>query len=162
MAISFGASAIVFDQKGRVLLEKRDDLRIWVFPGGIMERGEAAETVAIRETEEETGIKVKIVKLAAINVIDTWLRKNVNFVFLARKSGGKLKTEQGETVEVKFVAKENLPKFLSTRHIQRFRQVISQRKGIKMIFSQGSGVGITQMPAFIWRHWLKKFLRKPT
>ncbi len=162
MAISFGASAIVFDQKGRVLVEKRDDLRIWVFPGGHMEKGEFPEMVAVRETEEETGIKIKISKLVAVSVVDSWLLKSINFVYLARKSGGKLKAEPGETVEVKFVAKKDLPKFLSVRHFRRFRQATSQQPGIKIVLDKKAGISLRQMPAFIWRRWLKKLLLKIT
>ena len=39
----------VFDERGRVLLQKRGDSGNWGFPGGAIELGEKPENAAIRE-----------------------------------------------------------------------------------------------------------------
>lgn len=60
-----GVNAIV-EKKGRILLIRREDLGIWALPGGLIEPGETLEQATIRETEEETGVKVQIQKLTGI------------------------------------------------------------------------------------------------
>lgn len=55
------AIGIVMDANHeKVLLVKRRDIPIWVLPGGGIEEGEEAELTAIREVEEESGVRTKI------------------------------------------------------------------------------------------------------
>ena len=54
----------MMDCDGRVLLNRRaDNMKLfpkgWVLPGGHLEVGESLETCAIRELDEECGVKVK-------------------------------------------------------------------------------------------------------
>ncbi|MFD9464336.1 NUDIX hydrolase [Streptomyces sp. NPDC060027] len=56
--------AIIVDQ-GRVLMARRRAAEgeiSWVFPGGAIEAGESPEEAAVREVDEETGLKVEAVK----------------------------------------------------------------------------------------------------
>lgn len=46
----------------KVLMIKRRDVSIWVFPGGGVEQDEHADSAVIREIQEETGLKVKILR----------------------------------------------------------------------------------------------------
>jgi 8-oxo-dGTP pyrophosphatase MutT (NUDIX family) len=158
MSIGLGASVIVFDKKGRVLVEQRDDLRNWVFPGGGLEGEETFEQVAIRETKEETGIKIKIKKLVAITLIDTWLIKRIGFVYTAEKVGGKLKIQPGETLAVRFVDKSELKSLLSSWHLSKFKAATNQDGKIKILWRQNLGIPLSKLPVFIWRRWLKKKL----
>jgi ADP-ribose pyrophosphatase YjhB (NUDIX family) len=48
--------------KGKVLLVTTEDHSLWGYPKGHAESGETLEQVALRETLEETGYKVQIVK----------------------------------------------------------------------------------------------------
>ncbi|PKB84258.1 MAG: NUDIX hydrolase [SAR202 cluster bacterium Io17-Chloro-G9] len=62
-----GASALIFDQgRERVLLTRRVDNGLWCLPGGGMDAGESAEETCIRETLEETGLKVRVTKLVGV------------------------------------------------------------------------------------------------
>jgi 8-oxo-dGTP pyrophosphatase MutT (NUDIX family) len=62
------ATAIVFKDGDKILLSQRnyvDDPEnryhgAWGFPGGGIEEGEQPLNTAIRETEEETGIKIEV------------------------------------------------------------------------------------------------------
>lgn len=57
------AIGIVFSKdKKKVLIIKRCDVPIWVFPGGGVEAGESPEVAVVREVKEETGLNVRIVK----------------------------------------------------------------------------------------------------
>ncbi|HEU0223067.1 MAG TPA: NUDIX domain-containing protein [Paracoccaceae bacterium] len=58
-----GASVLVEDQHGRLLMQLRDDRPsiiapgLWCFFGGAVEPGEDVEAAAMREFEEETGLR---------------------------------------------------------------------------------------------------------
>ena len=54
--LQVGASVIVEDAQGRVLLQKRTDNHCWGYPGGSTELDERVEDAAARELLEETGL----------------------------------------------------------------------------------------------------------
>lgn len=57
----FCASAYIIDPATKkILLVKHKDYDRWTQPGGHIEEGEIPEEAAVRETYEETGIKIKI------------------------------------------------------------------------------------------------------
>ncbi|MBI3767759.1 MAG: NUDIX hydrolase [Deltaproteobacteria bacterium] len=51
---------------GIVLVERRFPPPGWAIPGGFIEIGETAETAAVREAREETGLDVRLVELLGI------------------------------------------------------------------------------------------------
>ena len=51
-----GASVIVENEKGEVLLQQRTDNGCWGYAGGSVELYEVVEEAARRELEEETGL----------------------------------------------------------------------------------------------------------
>jgi ADP-ribose pyrophosphatase YjhB (NUDIX family) len=55
------ATALVHDDQGRLLFQRRTDFDWWGLPGGVLEIGEDFETCAVRETLEETGLRVQAV-----------------------------------------------------------------------------------------------------
>jgi 8-oxo-dGTP pyrophosphatase MutT (NUDIX family) len=61
-----GVMVLVKDSEGRILLEQRSDCKLWGFPGGRIDAGETIEQSAAREVFEETGLKVRIVRLLGI------------------------------------------------------------------------------------------------
>lgn len=56
------AGCVIKDDSGRVLLIHRNTDRLvqWELPGGKLETGESLEAAAIREVEEEIGVKVSV------------------------------------------------------------------------------------------------------
>lgn len=56
----------VRDPGGRLLLVRRRDSRTWELPGGRVDVGESAVMAAERETEEESGLRVRIVGLVGL------------------------------------------------------------------------------------------------
>jgi 8-oxo-dGTP pyrophosphatase MutT (NUDIX family) len=60
------AGVLAVDQDGRVLLQRRRDTGQWAIPMGRQELGETVSQCAIRETEEETGVKVEVTGLLGV------------------------------------------------------------------------------------------------
>jgi 8-oxo-dGTP diphosphatase len=92
------AAAIVINEKNELLLIK-GPRRGWEMPGGQVEEGESLSQAAIRETKEESGIDIEIIKFCGIfqNV-----RNSIcNTLFLARQVGGEL-IQTSESLESGF------------------------------------------------------------
>lgn len=81
------AAAIVLNEKNELLLIK-GPRRGWEMPGGQVEVGESLSQAAIRETKEESGIDIEIIKFCGIfqNVENSIC----NTLFLAKSVGGEL------------------------------------------------------------------------
>ncbi len=81
------AAAIVINDKNELLLIK-GPRRGWEMPGGQVEVGESLSDAAIRETKEESGIDIEIIRFCGIfqNVGNSIC----NTLFLAKPVGGEL------------------------------------------------------------------------
>jgi ADP-ribose pyrophosphatase YjhB (NUDIX family) len=53
-----GVRALIFDDDGRLLLERQTAFGSWSLPHGCVDLGESALDAVIRETEEETGVRI--------------------------------------------------------------------------------------------------------
>jgi ADP-ribose pyrophosphatase YjhB (NUDIX family) len=107
-------NVVVADDNGRVLLIHRTDNDNWALPGGAMDFGETLSDAAVRETLEETGIKVEITGLVGIYTDPRHIilytsngeaRQEFSVVFTARAVGGK-PTTSSESREVEWVEPE--------------------------------------------------------
>jgi len=58
LLILTGTSAVVINERGEVLLQRRSDLDIWTILGGYLDPGEDVADGIIREVREEAGITV--------------------------------------------------------------------------------------------------------
>ncbi|MGD6846627.1 NUDIX hydrolase [Rossellomorea aquimaris] len=92
------AATIVQNEKKEILLIK-GPRRGWEMPGGQVEEGESLKEAAIRETKEESGIDIEVVKFCG--VFQNVSRSICNTLFLARAIGGK-PTTSSESLEVGF------------------------------------------------------------
>ncbi len=61
-----GATVIVRNERGEILLQKRSDTGTWGLPGGAMEPGESLEQTARRELWEETGLSADPFRLVDV------------------------------------------------------------------------------------------------
>ncbi|WFB08336.1 NUDIX domain-containing protein [Streptomyces sp. LX-29] len=121
------ASAVVTDDEGRILLQRRRDNDLWALPGGGMEMTDSLPGAAIREVKEETGLDVEITGLVGtytdprhvIAYSDGEVRRQFNVCFTARVVGGHLEISD-ESTELQFVKREELDD-LPMHHTQRLR-----------------------------------------
>jgi 8-oxo-dGTP pyrophosphatase MutT (NUDIX family) len=92
------AAAIVINDQNELLLI-RGPRRGWEMPGGQVEEGESLSQAAIRETKEESGIDIEIIRFCGIfqNV-----RNGIcNTLFLAKPVGGEF-VQTDESLESGF------------------------------------------------------------
>jgi 8-oxo-dGTP diphosphatase len=59
-------AAIVRNEAGEILLQKRADNGKWCLPGGMVEPGEEPAQAVVRETLEETGLVVEPVSVSGV------------------------------------------------------------------------------------------------
>jgi 8-oxo-dGTP diphosphatase len=92
------AAAIVINDHNELLLIK-GPRRGWEMPGGQVEEGESLAQAAIRETKEESGIEIEIIKFCGI--FQNIGKSICNTLFLARPIGGQLITTS-ESLETRY------------------------------------------------------------
>lgn len=71
-----GATAIIVNDKGEILLQSRADNDRWGLPGGRQELGERFEDTVIREVKEETNLDVSEENLELIAIVSGNSRRN--------------------------------------------------------------------------------------
>ncbi|MCF3961974.1 NUDIX domain-containing protein [Streptomyces fuscigenes] len=121
------ASAVVTDDEGSILLQRRRDNDLWALPGGGMEMADSLPGTAVREVKEETGLDVEITGLVGtytdprhiIAYTDGEVRRQFNICFTAQVIGGRLAISD-ESTELRFVPAEELA-HLPMHHTQRLR-----------------------------------------
>jgi 8-oxo-dGTP diphosphatase len=132
---NIGAFIVIFDKKGRVLLSHRRDLDIWNLPGGGVEDGELPDEAAIRETLEETGLKVKIKDL--VGIYGKPHRDEIAFVFIGKIVGGNLMVT-AESDDSRYFTIKKIPVNTIPKHVERILDAEKNR----------------DKPLFRWQHSL--------
>ena len=64
--IRASVSAVIFDRRGRLLLQQRSDGGQWGLPGGSVEIGESVTDAVRREVNEETGLNVAVKRMVGV------------------------------------------------------------------------------------------------
>lgn len=112
-----GVMAIIRDDEGRILLQKRRDDGTWCAPGGSIDPGESPAQAVVREAYEETGLRVIPVKIMGVfgGAAHRHVYPNgdklevVTTVFLCEVTGGTLGGLDGESLELRYIHPENFP-----------------------------------------------------
>jgi len=126
MAVYEVALVLLADPSGAVLMQHRDEHapvspNQWGFPGGHIEPGETPEQAALREVEEETGVRARLVrKLGDVRYVYTWegerIFKVVSF-FLLRYTSGRIGDlppgMEREVAEARWLPLEDAPRLLA-------------------------------------------------
>ncbi len=104
--------AVVGNDAGEILLVKRADSGVWLFPTGWADVGYSPAEVVIKEVAEETGIHCEVIRpIAVVDGIRRGFTRIplVSLVFHCRQTGGSLKPHPLECTDVGFFAEHELP-----------------------------------------------------
>ena len=114
-----GAAAIITNDDGKILLQRRSDKDLWGLPGGCQELGESFKDTIIREVKEETNLDVEEKDLELIDIVSGKNRMNsypngdivINntVLYYIKHYTGELKWNE-ESKEIKFFELNKLPK----------------------------------------------------
>lgn len=104
--------AIVSNNSDEILLMKRADSGIWLYPTGWADVGYSASEVAMKEVHEETGIECEVLEL--LGVVDGMRMGFTRFgmymlLFRCQATGGTLRGHPLETSDVGWFGRHNLP-----------------------------------------------------
>ena len=119
--LQVGASVIVEDESGRILLQLRRDNHFWGYSGGSVELDEVVEDAARRELFEETGLVANSLELFGIfSGRDTHYIypngdevSNIDIVYICRDYSGELKCQEDEVERLEFFDVSRIPENIS-------------------------------------------------
>jgi len=119
-----GTTAIIWNDAGEILLQRRSDDGKWGLPGGSCDPGEEPAETVVREVFEETGLRVMPISLIGVYGGQDGFHEYPNgdqamflsFSFVCRPIGGELRLDGDESLELRYFALDNLPESLFSRH----------------------------------------------
>ena len=128
-----GVRAIILNDQGQVLLQRRTDMKCWGLPSGSVELEETGLEALKREVREETGLDVGHAEAMALYSGPSQRLKYPNgdeiqcfsIAFIVRDWVGEPKADGVEGSEVRFWPVDTLPKDLLAIHartLDDFRQ----------------------------------------
>jgi ADP-ribose pyrophosphatase YjhB (NUDIX family) len=129
-----GCSATIFDAtRQKILLTRRSDNGRWCLPGGHMESGESVVETCIRETLEETGLEVRIIRLLGVyssphrlvEYSDGNRYQIVALNFEAEPIGGTLSLSDETTDYGYFTPEEIWQMDVMETHVERLKDLLS-------------------------------------
>lgn len=139
-----GAGALIFNEKGELLIVQISYKNYWSIPGGIVEDNESPRQACIREIKEEIGLDFKNLQFVCVDYTQADKTKNKDESLQFMFSGGKIseeeikniKIDEGEVVEYNFVAPEKAVELLGgsvrslVRRLPACLEAIKENKGI--------------------------------
>jgi 8-oxo-dGTP pyrophosphatase MutT (NUDIX family) len=125
-----GVTALVFDDEGRVLLNRRSDNGKWSLIGGIPDPGEQPAACAVREVYEETAVRCVAERIVLVQASDPVRYDNgdvcqyMDTTFHCRAVGGEARVNDDESLDVGWFSLDALPD-LSEFALFRIKQTMS-------------------------------------
>ena len=146
------AIAVIFDERGRVLLSERADGHGWNLPAGFIDASESPEDAVVRETHEETGLEVAVERFIGYATSKRFPRgfgptiegNLITFSFLCRVVGGTLQPTNEALQHGWFPPSELPTPMASRRHVDILNaagEVVRGERETPVIWRYGQVVG---------------------
>ena len=124
--VSVGTMALIFDDRGMLLLHRRTDNNTWAAPGGAIEPYESLSECCSREVEEELGIHIRIKELIGVYSFSTLVfqypdgtvNQKVIVAFRCEIIAG-TPSQTEETAEARFFSQDELASLSLPTHVAR-------------------------------------------
>lgn len=135
-----GAGALLFNDKGEVLIVKPNYKDYWLIPGGTVDKNESPRQCCLREVKEELGLELGKLDFVCVDYTTEKGEKTESFQFIF--NGGLLTNEQiskivldkKELDDYKFVKVEEVTPLFSEWFEKRFIKSIEAVKDYKAIY----------------------------
>jgi 8-oxo-dGTP diphosphatase len=107
-------TAVIFNDRGELLLHQRSDSGKWTLIAGMMDPGEQPADAVVREAEEETAVRVRIERLAGVALHEVTYPNGdqcqmVNTWFRCRAVSGEARVNDSESLAVQWFPLDGLP-----------------------------------------------------
>ena len=135
VVVQTGASIILEDAQGRILMQQRQDDGTWSYPGGRIEIDETVEDAARREVLEECGLQVGEMELLGVfsgpELNHVYPNGNevcgIDIVYVSRDFTGSLSALDGEAKQMGFCSIDRLPQPISAMNAKQIRAYLARR-----------------------------------
>lgn len=124
------SAALVRNKRGEILLVKRGvepGKGKWALPSGFIEIDETAEEACLRELEEETRLRGKIVKLIGVYSQESLIYKNVLIIGYEVETHGSI-TPGSDSLRAEFFPLDRLPEIVFSSHREIIRDGLKEKK----------------------------------
>ena len=115
LVLSPSVADVIRDEAGNVLIHQRSDNGAWEVPAGAVDPDEAPAQALVREVFEETGLKVRPVKVIGVFGGSTVVHPNGDVIgpyatlFECEVTGGRLEARDGEALAFRWVRSVDVP-----------------------------------------------------
>ena len=129
-------NAVIFDDRGQVLLTKRRDNNLWCLPGGLVETGETITRAIEREVLEEIHLRVTVKRLTGVysmpnvKLVSPATAPTVVLAFECAVESG-VPTTSDEVSEVAYHDPAALPSPMIETHARRIAH--ARRRGFEAV-----------------------------
>ncbi len=116
LVLNPSVAAVIRNDAGEVLIHQRSDNGLWEIPAGGVDPDEAPAQAVVREVYEETGLKVRPVKVVGVFGGFTVVHPNGDktqpycTLFECEVMGGTLEAHDGEALAFKYVPPAAVPR----------------------------------------------------
>ncbi len=158
-----GTTAIIINN-GKILLTRRNDLPVWVAPGGHLDQGETVQDGCLREVREETGLDVEIERLIGLYARQRGpgnSRRTTSFVFACRVVGGTPQVSD-ETTDIRYWPVQKLPVTVPAWHRRYLSDALDgNQKALWHSSLTPLWATIVAWPALCLRWWVNRLKGRP-
>ena len=124
-----GVGVLIEHESGIVLVKRGNPPHQgeWTLPSGFVEADESAEEAAVREAEEETGLKVEIIEMAGINSFPEGPPVSGIMIFFRVRPVGGILQAGDDAADAKVFLPDELPRLPFRTH----REILAQWQALR-------------------------------